>query len=152
MNSSAIAKINGSQSQFLGSSYSYQSAVLFLITNQVFTLSGSGHLQLELNGTYMTPGTVQGLFRLGSMLDVSAGLRKQLWNRKASVALVVNDIFRGTYITAKTDYQGQKSFVNGNYDQQGVRIAFTYKFGRQTIEKNKNRDTGDSDEKNRIKQ
>jgi hypothetical protein len=152
MNSSVIAKINGSQSQFLGSSYRYQSAVLFLITSQVFTLSEPGHLQLELNGTYMTPGTVQGLFQLGSMLDVSVGIRKQFLHRKASLALVVTDIFRGTYITAKTEYLGQKSFVNGNYDQQGIRLAFTYKFGRQTIEKNKNRDTGDTDEKNRIKQ
>jgi iron complex outermembrane receptor protein len=151
INASLIFKINGAESGLLDNHYQYESGVFYIITNQSFRLSEKNNLQAELNENYASPGTVQGLFRLGSMLDVSAGIKKTFLNKKASVVLSFVDIFRGTYITASTDYRGQKSFVNGSYDQQGFRITFNYKFGNTGMEKGRKRDAVDVDEKQRIK-
>lgn len=62
--------------------------------NNTFTLSKSRpNLKLDLNGYYIT-GAVQGIYDLGSVYNVSAGLKWQFANDKATVLLKCDNIFR----------------------------------------------------------
>jgi len=151
MNASASGLINGDQSSLFGKEYSLRGPVMHLSTNQNVTVSSTGHLQMELNIVYSTPGTIQGILQLGSYLDVSLGIKKQLPTKRLSVALLLNDLFSSTYISARSDFLQQKSFVTGNYDQRGLRISLSYKLGRTVIPEKEIPPNWDSEGRERIK-
>ncbi|GGF18082.1 outer membrane beta-barrel protein [Hymenobacter cavernae] len=117
-----------------------------LTSNQTFTF-GKGW-SAELNGNYQSR-EVYGFLVQRPLGEVSAGVQKSLWNRKANLKLNVADIFftQRTYATSTYD-----NYVERFYQRRDTRmatLAFTYRFGNEKVAPTKRRQSGAEDEKRR---
>ncbi|HEY1025136.1 MAG TPA: outer membrane beta-barrel protein [Sphingobacteriaceae bacterium] len=115
-------------------------------TNNTFVISPSW--SAELSGTYRAR-EIYGFLDVRPIAFVSAGIQKQLWNKKATVKLNVNDIFYTNKVKANTVLTGyQEDF----YQQRDARVAtinFTYRFGKSQVAPSRRRTGGAEDEKRR---
>ena len=78
-----------------------------------------------------------------SFTSYSLALRKQFWNKKASIAITANNIF-SKYIDQRTELHGP-GFVSNNLRSipfRSVGINFTWKFGKMEFKKQKSEDNG----------
>ncbi|MDH6533704.1 TonB-dependent receptor [Parabacteroides sp. 52] len=111
-------------------SFNREAYVAAVMMNHTFNLSHTPNLKLTVDGQYVTPGAIQGLYDLGFICNISAGLKWTFADERASLTLKVDDIFRHGYpdkIEIKQDNQWNKmTKVN---DMQAVRLTFVYKFG-----------------------
>ena len=110
--------------------------------NNTFTLSKSRpNLKLDLNGYYIT-GAVQGIYDLGSVYNVSAGLKWQFANDKATVLLKCDNIFRSN-IPKKIEINqaNQYSRLTKIDDTRCVTVSFIWKFGGYKTKKHDKVDT-----------
>ncbi len=110
--------------------------------NNTFTLSKSRpNLKLDLNGYYIT-GAVQGIYDLGSVYNVSAGLKWQFANDKATVLLKCDNIFRSN-IPKKVEINqaNQYSRLTKIDDTRCVTVSFIWKFGGYKSKKHDKVDT-----------
>lgn len=110
--------------------------------NNTFTLSKSRpNLKLDLNGYYIT-GAVQGIYDLGSVYNVSAGLKWQFSNDKATVLLKCDNIFRSN-IPKKIEINqaNQYSRLTKIDDTRCVTVSFIWKFGGYKSKKHDKVDT-----------
>ena len=98
--------------------------------NNTFTLSQSRpNLKLDLNGYYIT-GAVQGIYDLGSVYNVSAGLKWQFANDKATVLLKCDNIFRSNLPKkVEINQANQYSRMTKIDDTRCVTVSFIWKFG-----------------------
>ena len=98
--------------------------------NNTFTLSKSRpNLKLDLNGYYIT-GAVQGIYDLGSVYNVSAGLKWQFANDKATVLLKCDNIFRSNLPKkVEINQANQYSRMTKIDDTRCVTVSFIWKFG-----------------------
>lgn len=98
--------------------------------NNTFTLSKSRpNLKLDLNGYYIT-GAVQGIYDLGSVYNVSAGLKWQFANDKATILLKCDNIFRSN-VPKKVEINqaNQYSRMSKIDDTRCLTVSFIWKFG-----------------------
>lgn len=110
--------------------------------NNTFTLSKSRpNLKLDLNGYYIT-GAVQGIYDLGSVYNISAGLKWQFANDKATVLLKCDNIFRSN-IPKKIEINqaNQYSRLTKIDDTRCVTVSFIWKFGGYKTKKHDKVDT-----------
>lgn len=110
--------------------------------NNTFTLSKSRpNLKLDLNGYYIT-GAVQGIYDLGSVYNVSAGLKWLFTNDKATVLLKCDNIFRSN-IPKKIEINqaNQYSRLTKIDDTRCVTVSFIWKFGGYKSKKHDKVDT-----------
>ena len=95
----------------------------------------------EATYTYFSP-LIDGNARQEAFSEVGISLRKTLWNRKASISLAVEDMFRNGNRRATREYLQQN---NSTYTRRETRLfvlGFRYKFGNTKIRDNyKNKDT-----------
>ena len=98
--------------------------------NNPFTLSKSRpNLKLDLNGYYIT-GAVQGIYDLGSVYNVSAGLKWQFANDKATVLLKCDNIFRSNLPNKiEINQANQYSRLTKIDDTRCLTVSFIWKFG-----------------------
>lgn len=101
-----------------------------LFLNNTFTLSKSRpNLKLDLNGYYIT-GAVQGIYDLGSVYNVSAGLKWQFANDKATVLLKCDNIFRSNLPNKiEINQANQYSRLTKIDDTRCLTVSFIWKFG-----------------------
>jgi outer membrane receptor protein involved in Fe transport len=142
---------NGINSLINNSKYNYNNFNFQVITNNQFTLSQKSKFFGELNFIYQPKGSTQGLFILGKLVDLSFGVKKVFKDKKSALSLNVTDVFNAAYITATVDKIDQYSYIHGNYDKRGIRLSFSYKFGKSTIEKPREKKSSIEDETKRIK-
>ena len=94
-------------------------------------------LAAEFFGNFSSPRhEAQG--RYPSFMSYSMAMRKQLWKRKASIALSANNIF-SKYVNQQTDLFGP-GFVTTSLRKvpfRSVSINFTWKFGKLEFKKEK---------------
>lgn len=110
--------------------------------NNTFTLSKSRpNLKLDLNGYYIT-GAVQGIYDLGSVYNVSAGLKWQFADDKATVLLKCDNIFRSN-IPNKIEIKqaNQYSRLHKIDDTRCLTVSFIWKFGGYKSKKHEKVDT-----------
>ncbi len=104
--------------------------------------------KFELSGNYMS-GLPVGYFKIYSQYSFSAGVKKDLFDKKATLSINVNDLFR-TNVSNMTMY-GENNFIY-NFSQamniQKVKVSFTYRFG--TVKQSKRRNVGNMDEASRV--
>lgn len=97
--------------------------------NNTFTLSKSRpNLKLDLNGMYLS-GVVQGIYDAGSLYDVTAALKWQFADDKATMMVKCNNIFRSGSPDTKIDRAGQYSTVKQLDDTRCFTVSFIWKFG-----------------------
>ncbi len=141
---------NGVNSDINGTAYRYDNFNWQAICNNQFIVSKKRKINAELNFLYQPAGSSQGLFVLGRVMDMSAGARKVFKGDNASLAINFTDILNAAYVTATVDKPDQYSRIYGNYDRRGVRLAFSYKFGKKTIQKSRDKASAIDDELKRI--
>ena len=104
------------------------------ITNYL-TLSKDGTFKGELGLTYLS-GFLQGSSIMEETTNLTFGLRKSLWNRRALVSLTVNDILGKANGRVASKYLNQDNSYLIVPETQYIRFGFTYNFGNFRLEDN----------------
>ncbi|KQR72677.1 outer membrane beta-barrel protein [Pedobacter sp. Leaf176] len=116
------------KSWYLQTSYDYHVWGIYLSSSHAFTLNKTQGLKAEISAWYSSP-TIQGIYKLARLYDVSAGMSKGLFKGKGTLRLAVSDIFYGNAYRIDVDYENQ---LNGFYEQNDTRsatLSFSYRIG-----------------------
>lgn len=147
VNTSMNYFINRYQGEFLGGNLDLKIPVLNLNIQNRFTLPKDW--SAEVSGWYVSRAS-EGLFVGDPMYAVNAGISKQLLDRKLTLRLNAQDIFRTQQFSGSQKYQNLDIKVRSRFDSQQVRLTANYRFGNQKVQQARRRDGGANDEKNRI--
>jgi hypothetical protein len=104
------------------------------ITNYV-TLSKDGTFKGELGLTYLS-GFLQGSFIMAETTNLTFGVRKSFWNRRALVSFTVNDMLGKANGRATSKYLNQDNNILAIPETQYIRFGVTYNFGNFRLEDN----------------
>lgn len=100
----------------------------------------SSNFVSEIFGDYRSAFTaIQG--RLPQQLTYTVAMRKQFWNKKASIGLIATNIFN-KYINQVTTIvtDNYNSYYRRQIPYRSIGISFSYKFGKVDFGKNKHKD------------
>jgi len=104
------------------------------ITNYL-TLSKDGTFQGELGLTYLS-GFLQGSYIQSETTNLTFGVRKSFWNRRALVSIAVNDALGKANGKITSRYLNQDNSYFAIPETQYVRVGLTYNFGNFRLEDN----------------
>ena len=94
--------------------------------------------------------TVMGeIFILEPISEVSFGLKKKLFKKRASISVYVTDIFNENLPVLNSNYANQSHVYREKLENQRVRVAFSYKFNDQSV-KTRSRKSSVEEEKERM--
>ncbi|WP_431291696.1 outer membrane beta-barrel protein [Pedobacter sp. P26] len=128
INNYAQGSYRQEKSGYLQARYDYHVWGIYLSSNHAFTLNKAQGLKAEISAWYSSP-TIQGIYKLARLYDVSAGMSKSLLKGKGTLRLAVNDIFYGNAYRIDVNYENQR---NGFYEQNDTRsatLSFSYRLG-----------------------
>ncbi|MDL2255024.1 TonB-dependent receptor [Parabacteroides sp. OttesenSCG-928-K15] len=127
---------------FHSMSFDRHSLVGAFVMSNTFSLPRFPRLKLTLDGQYVTPGAIQGIYDLGYVYKIDAALKYVFAKEKATLTLTGTDIFASGYPNRIEINQGNQwsRMVKVN-DVQAVRLAFSYKFGGYQKKEHKQVDT-----------
>ncbi|MCV9930353.1 TonB-dependent receptor family protein [Flavobacterium sp. LS1R49] len=97
-----------------------------------FVLNKKKDLNAELNFQYNS-SSVQGTFVFSQTSNLSAAIRKKIWNGNGEVYAIISDIYRGEKETVVTDYANQYNYFKSYGDSQSFRLGLRYNFGNQSL-------------------
>ena len=127
---------------FYGMSYDRSAWVGMIRMNNTFSLCDKPHLRLTLDGQYITPGTIQGLYDLGYVYEISAGLKWTFANDRAILTLKGEDLFASSDPhTIKINQGNQWSDLSQLNDKRSLTLSFVWKFGGYKEQKHEAVDT-----------
>ncbi|MCW5514711.1 outer membrane beta-barrel family protein [Muriicola sp. Z0-33] len=92
------------------------------------TLSKDGTFTGDTSLTYLS-GFLLGSYKRTETINLNIGLRKSLWNKKAVVSLVAEDLLGRANATYTSRYANQDNTIVSVPETQFVRLGFTYNFG-----------------------
>ena len=118
------------------------------IQNQ-FTISKVWSAEI---GGFFTNGFLDGIIIGKSMGQVSVGVQRQLWNKKASVRLNVRDIFWTQYFRGSVRYQNLDVAIKSRQESRVANLTFSYRFGNTKVQTARRRSTGLESEAGRVNQ
>ena len=124
------------------------STTSFSINSQNSFKAGKGYT-IELSGYYYS-GSVYGISSYKGNYEVSTGIQKSLLKDKASIKLMVNDIFQSNRYKEQTIFQQINMYTDKRPDSRRVMLSFSYRFGSQNGN-SRTRRTGSEDIQQRIK-
>ena len=104
------------------------------VTNYL-TLSKDGTFKGELGVTYLS-GFLQGSYILEETTNLTFGLRKSIWNKRALISIAANDILGKANARITSKYLNQDNNYLAVPETQYVRFGFTYNFGNFRLEDN----------------
>ncbi|MDR0728640.1 MAG: TonB-dependent receptor [Prevotellaceae bacterium] len=87
-------------------------------------------------------------YRIAGSYSLSAGLRKTLWNHKASLSLYIDDLFDSQRSHVLTNRNGQRIEIHNTWSSRQIRLSFSYRF-RQALKPRER--IGDTEEQNRMR-
>ncbi len=116
-------------------------------TTQNFAINST--IAAELSGRYESP-TVYGVNRIRETYAVNAGISQQLFNKRGSIKLNINDIFNTDRDRYTAMYQNIDLTGRDKKETRVFRIGFSYRFGKTTVKSARKRDTGSDDEQRRV--
>lgn len=115
---------------FHGISYNREAYLGLAHMSNTFNLCDKPNLKMTIDGQYVTPGTIQGIYDLGSMYEISAGLKWTFLNDRASLTLKGDDIFASSIPrTIKINQGNQWSRMRKLNDERCLKLSFVWKFG-----------------------
>ncbi|MNR03597.1 hypothetical protein D3C85_1194970 [compost metagenome] len=130
----------GNRTTLKGTSFTFDSQNSFKIGDS---------WKIELNGLYRSK-ELSGVFTTKGYYLIAAGAKKDLMQNKASINLMVNDIFKSVQYKESSNFGGIKTYSYGRPDSRSVILSFSYRFGAGPSAE-KVRRTGSQDLKDRIK-
>jgi len=104
----------------------------------------------ELSGFYQS-SNLNGTITFLPMYMMSAGIQKQVFNKKGSIKLNIRDMFNWQRFRGNVNYQNIDAGIVNHWDNRVTTLSFNYRFGKSTVAASRNRKTGLEDEKNRVK-
>lgn len=111
-------------------SFNRKANVGFVVLSNTFNLSNKPNIKATIDGLYVTKGAIQGVYDLGYMYKVSAGLKYTFINDRATLTLNADDIFNsGMPHSLKVNQYTQQSSLKMVNDLRSVKLSFAYKFG-----------------------
>lgn len=116
------------------------------VTNS-FVLGKKGW-SAELSGFYQSKNA-WGLFLIRNLAQVSAGIQKTSKNKKTTYKLSGTDIFSTNHIAVIVKYQNMDFHTDRTWDSQTVVFTLTHRFGKNTVARARQRNSGIEDEKRR---
>lgn len=114
---------------FHGMSFNRNTYVGIASTSNTFKLSNKPDLKLDIDATYVAPGAIQGIYDLGRLYNITAGVKWTFAKQKGALSLHANDIFRTSIPTASINQGNQWSRLNKLNDERCIRLSFSWKFG-----------------------
>jgi len=111
-------------------------------------IMGSKGWSAELSGFYQSK-MAWGQFIIRNLAQVSAGIQKTSANKKSVYKISVADIFSTNRIAVIVKYQNQDWFTNRTWDSRFVTFSYSYRFGKSTVPKARQRASGVEDERKR---
>lgn len=93
------------------------------------TVNISEKIKLDISGFYMN-GAIQGIYDIGRMYNVDAGVKWQFLDDNAELAFRVGDVFKTAGSKTKIDYGSQYNTMKIMADSPSFLFAFTYRFGK----------------------
>lgn len=118
----------------------------YTVLNNSITLNKAKTFIASINYTYNYPSLGVGIATENSSLD--AGFRYLAFDKKLTVGLNFEDIFKNNYTTYENYTSGIRQNFTQYYDTRLVRLSLSYKFGNNKISI-KQRNIGNQDEKSR---
>lgn len=131
----------------LQADYTVTVANLYFVN--AFKIVPSKGISAEITANYSSP-SIRGFYRLRPTAHIAAGVKAKYFHDRLDVSLYAFDIFRTTTSRSEVDLQDQRSHSEQFFDMQGIRLALLWKFGRNSIPKNRDRHTGNSEEAGRV--
>lgn len=113
---------------------------------QYFQLSKT--VSAELSGFYRTP-SLYGFIRQDARYKLDAGIRKNLWNKKASLRFKLSDIFNTNRFQGRAVYGDVNLRIINRFESRTFFVTFNYNFGSNKVKVNR-RTEGNTDVKDRI--
>jgi len=80
---------------------------------------------------------------------INAGIQKNLFDKRATLRLNIQDIFWKGYPRATSVYTGYREDFIAERETRVANISFTYRFGKRTIPQNRRHSSGAEEEKRR---
>jgi len=102
--------------------------------NNSFTLSEDRSFTGEVSLTYLS-GFLFGSYKVSESIVMNVGLRKTLWDNRAVVSLLAEDLFNRANATFTTRYANQDNSFLENTETQFIRLGFTYNLGNYRLTK-----------------
>lgn len=104
----------------------------------------------ELSGVYRTKG-MEGVIYIQPIVQVNAGISKQVLKNKGSIRLNVRDIFATSVFKGYSKYSNIDISFRNVHDNRAVSLTFSYRFNKGKLNAGSRRTSGASDEQNRVK-
>jgi len=105
----------------------------------------------EMSGFYRSKG-LEGVIYIQPVVQVNAGVSKQIMKNKGSLRLNVRDIFAGGVFKGYSKYGTVDANFKDVNDSRAVSLTFTYRFNKGKLKATSSkRSSGASDEQNRVK-
>lgn len=106
-------------------------------------------LKAELNGLYRS-NEVSGIFKTKAYYMISAGAKKDFFDGKATLGLLVNDIFKSRRFKQAANFGGVNTYSYLRPDSRTAILSFSYRFGGESAAA-RQRTTGSEELKGRMK-
>jgi hypothetical protein len=100
-----------------------------------FTLSKDKTLSADLTFAHLT-GFIFGTYIMDPFTTVSLGLRKSLWDNRASLSITANDIFDTRNRRLRADFLNQRNSYFAIEETQYLQVGFVYNFGNFSLREN----------------
>lgn len=100
-----------------------------------FNLSKDGTFKGELGVTYLS-GFLEGSYKQEETTNITLGLRKTLWNKRALISLQVNDLLNKVNSRVYSKYLNQDNAYFARPETQYIRLGLTLNFGNFRLEDN----------------
>lgn len=100
----------------------------------------------EMSANYVSP-FLYNVYKIHGRWGMDLGFTYNFKDERSSLKLAATDIFKTQKNNVSTDFGEFDAAFNQYYDQQSVRLTFTYKFGN--LKQQIRRKSADSDEKSR---
>jgi hypothetical protein len=100
------------------------------------TLSKDGTFSGNIGITYLS-GFINGTEKMSNTTDLTMGLRKSLWDKKAIVTIAAEDVLSLVNYKFTANYLNQNFISYRRPETQFIRFGFTYNFGNFRLKENK---------------
>lgn len=105
---------------------------------------------IELTAFYQTP-SIFGRYKVEPYGEVDFGIQKKLKNNNERLRLAVTDIFSTFKFVWKTNMDTENySKTTLQFRRATVSLTYSRNFGRNTVKTARNRNTGSTEERNRV--
>jgi len=111
------------------------------------TISNKANLTSDVTLLYIS-NTIHGSYDYKNMLNLSVSIKKEFWNRRASVTAGVNDIFNTYNVPVTSRYYNQDNSYFAQDESRLFTLGFKYNFGNARLRDNSRKPS--TDEGNRL--